>query len=89
MRKIVLAIYLFVLVFGFAQNKTLDSLNLVLKSTKQDTNRVNILNELAFASAQKDQETALDFVNQALLLAKKLNYKNGEAFAEYSIGRIG
>jgi len=78
-----------VLVFGFAQNKTLDSLNLVLKSTKQDTNRVNILNELTFASAQNDQETALDFVNQALLLAKKLNYKNGEAFAEYSIGRIG
>ena len=77
------------LVFGFAQNKTLDSLNLVLKSTKQDTNRVNILNELTFASAQNDQETALDFVNQALLLAKKLNYKNGEAFAEYSIGRIG
>lgn len=54
MRKIVLAIYLFVLVFGFAQNKTLDSLNLALKSTKQDTNRVNILNELAFASAQND-----------------------------------
>ena len=77
------------LVFGFAQNKTLDSLNLVLKSTKQDTNRVNILNELAFASAQNDHETDLDIVNQALLLAKQLNYKNSEAFAEYSIGRIG
>ena len=89
MRKIALTIHLFLVVFGFAQNTALDSLTLVLKSTKQDTNRVNILNELAFASAQNDQEAALDFVNQALLLAKKLNYKKGEAFAEYSIGRIG
>ena len=89
MRKIALTTLLFVLVFGFAQNKTVDSLKLVLKTTKQDTNRVNILNELAFAYAQNNQETALDFVDQALLLAKKLNYKKGEAFAEYSIGRIG
>ncbi len=56
-----------------AQNKTIDSLSLVLKIAKADTTRINILNALSveFLNISK-YETAINYSNQVIALSDKL-----------------
>ena len=70
-----------------AQTRAIDSLKTILKTAKQDTNRVNALSELAGVIAVNDPDTSIILGNQALTLAQKLNYKKGEAWAEFWVGR--
>ncbi len=70
-----------------AQNSAVDSLKIILKTARQDTNRVNSLIELCLVLGQNNPDTSLIVGNQALTLAQKLNYKKGEAWAECRIGR--
>ena len=67
----------------FAQNNVLDSLQLLLKSAKEDTNKVNILYQL---SEQCNEEDILKYTEQALNLAKKLNFKKGIASCYHNLG---
>lgn len=63
-----------------AQALSIDSLQRVLATfTQQDTNRVNILNELAFASLQKNPTATLRYSQEAEQLAKQLGYLKGLA----------
>lgn len=64
-----------------AQSKTLDSLYSVLKTRKDDTSKVNTLYAIAFELRATNPDSAIYFANNSLALAKKLNYKFGEANA--------
>ncbi len=75
---------------SYSQNKTVDSLLSVLETTKEDTNRVNILNQLskfdgwAFGNYEKGLEYAL----QAKVISENINpsYKKGIANSFNNIG---
>ncbi len=63
-----------------------DSLIIQLKSTKQDTNRVNLLLDLSFYLASNNPDSCIMLGKQAEQLAKKLDFKNGIAGANRNIG---
>ena len=66
-------------------NSRIDSLLSLLKTAKEDTNKVNILYEL---SEECSEEDILKYAQAALLLAEKLNYKKGVAVASNNIGYV-
>ncbi len=58
---------------GFAQDKTIDSLQHVLRTAGEDTNRTNALNYLsARYNHQADYKSAMKYASEALLLCEKL-----------------
>lgn len=76
MKKIIVLILL-VSCHAFAQQNKNDSLFTVLKSQKEDTAKVNTLNNIARQFRRNNPDTAIYFANEAMLLATKLNYKMG------------
>src|SRR5688572_20537244 len=66
----------------------IDSLVQVLKTTRQDTTRVNTLNTLASDLLQKGKtDSVIELSSSALLLSKKINFTPGEANAYHSMGK--
>lgn len=63
------------------QNPTADSLSRLLKTARPDTNRVNLLNEIAWELKFDDPKTAIAHLDSALVLSKKLGFKKGEGNA--------
>lgn len=87
MRKIIsLYLLLFTSFALFAQNKTIDSLLLVLKRTKNDIDKVKTLNSLSDSYKVIDAKQMFFYGNQALVLAKKINFKVAEGNALLNIG---
>lgn len=87
-RKIIIIIFIlnYFQHFNFsAQNHSIDSIKVILKTSKADTNKVNTLNELAQRFKYYNPDTSFIIANQALLLSQKLNYKKGEAWAEFHV----
>jgi len=74
----------------FSQNKQIDSLLVVLKSAKEDTNKVNALNLISMLfgdnGTKENGDSAFLYASQALALSKKLNYKKGTAVAYSRLG---
>jgi tetratricopeptide (TPR) repeat protein len=62
-----------------AQSKKIDSLKQLLKTEKQDTNRVIRLWKLAEQYQFFKPDSTLQLAQQALLLAKHINYTEGES----------
>jgi len=71
----------------FSQPHKTDSLLLVLKNSKPDTSKVDILNALAEELKNDNPDTAMHFANEALAFATKLAYKMGIADAKLSSAR--
>lgn len=69
-------------------SSVLDSLTNILESSKEDTNKVIILNALCFESKQVSPEKAIHFAEDALKLSQNLYFKNGEAKALFYIGLV-
>jgi class 3 adenylate cyclase/predicted metal-dependent HD superfamily phosphohydrolase len=70
----------------FAQNKQkLDSLYALERITKNDTLRINLLNEICQEYLLTEPEVALDYANQAFELADKLKFHRGRAYAYRNI----
>jgi two-component system sensor histidine kinase UhpB len=70
-----------------AQNRRIiDSLTTLLETSKEDTSKVNYLNELAWELMYRNPDTAIVIGNQSLSLSKKLDWKKGIAS---SLGRLG
>jgi tetratricopeptide (TPR) repeat protein len=83
------ALILFITVSLHSQNRALDSLFNVLKTAKEDTNKVNLLHALGSALNQVgDYTKASEFSNQSLKLAQQLNYKVGIANSLLDLGNI-
>ncbi|ULQ58281.1 tetratricopeptide repeat protein [Flavihumibacter rivuli] len=70
---------------SFGQDKFRDSMLAVIAVQKEDTNKVNLLNKLAYETRQQDP-SSIDYAKQALVLAKKLNYTIGQAQSLKNIG---
>ncbi|MCF6279667.1 MAG: tetratricopeptide repeat protein [Flavobacteriaceae bacterium] len=83
MRNIKIPILVFSLLLQtliFSQEKVIDSLkNELLQHKKNDTAKVNLLNALSFSYFSFDFKKSNEKAQEANSLAKKLNYKKGEA----------
>ena len=73
----------------YAQNNVIDSLEKVLATQKEDTNKVNTLNALSRGLISvEDNERAMLHAQAAISLAEKLHFKTGEGFAYKNIGLV-
>lgn len=70
-------LFSFLLVLGtvtYAQQNKLDSVeNLLKKHIKNDTLRITLFNKLSYNYATVDPQKGLNYANEAILLAKKIN----------------
>lgn len=64
-----------------AQQNTVDSLRQLLATTKEDTIKVNLLNQLSWNFIETKPDSNLFYGNQALELSRKIHYTEGEIFA--------
>ncbi|HEX8333393.1 MAG TPA: hypothetical protein VF622_12255, partial [Segetibacter sp.] len=71
--------------FAYSQ-PPIDSALQVLKTSKEDTNKVKTLNWLAYKFQWNDPKKSLEYGLPALALAQKLKYKKGEIRSLFSIG---
>ncbi len=74
--------------YALSQTNKIDSLLLVLKSSKEDTTKVNTLNAISFEFRYTNTDTSVFFANQALALATKLDFEIGIADSKVAISRV-
>jgi len=73
----------------FCQTKLdLDSLIVSLNKSKEDTNKVNTLQKIAFQYLDNNRDQALAYLNQSKALAEKLKFEKGMAKAYLNIGDV-
>ena len=65
----------------FAQKSKADSLNRLLAVERIDSNKVNLMWKIANVSSIYDPENALLLANEALALAKRIKYEEGQSRA--------
>jgi tetratricopeptide (TPR) repeat protein/AraC-like DNA-binding protein len=68
------------------QQRKIDSLNIVLKATRPDTNRVNAFYYLSDAYYNTAPDKAIEYANQGLSLANKIGFTIGESICLNSLG---
>jgi tetratricopeptide (TPR) repeat protein len=89
MKRICIIVFVLSALHGFTQSRKIDSLLHVLKSAKEDTNKVNTLDRLVQNLWKTGKyDTATICANDMLALAGKLNFKKGQAEASRNIGII-
>jgi signal transduction histidine kinase/uncharacterized protein HemY len=88
MRKLNLLLFIiFQFQFIFAQTTEIDSLeNLIQQHTEKDTVRINLLNDLAWATKNIDQKECIRYAGEALELAEMKDFKKGKALSSYMLG---
>jgi tetratricopeptide (TPR) repeat protein len=86
--------YIFPFIFIFAlqhsaagQRSTIDSLQEILKTTREDSNKVNILNALSYELLYSNTDTTIYFATLAKNLSEQLNYSRGIASAYLRLGQ--
>ena len=70
-----------------AQTTTIDSLQAILKTAGEDTNRVNALNLLSYELLYSDTDTTIYYAHLAKDLSEKLGYTKGSAGAYLRLGQ--
>ncbi len=92
MRFKIILLTIFITVFAdqsiFSQKSEVDRLQALLKTAKEDTNKVTVLNKLAWEYRKNDYQKAYDYAQQALELSNKLKYKQGVAYSYSNIGIV-
>ena len=81
-----LLILLFTKSHVLAQSTKVDSLLSRLKTAKEDTNKINLLNQLSYSYRNRQPDSGLFYGEAAMALAKKLKWKEGMANAYNCIG---
>jgi signal transduction histidine kinase len=73
---------------AWAQYKGIDSLEnrLELTASINDSNKVNLINNISFSYCFVDLKEMTRYANSALVLAQKINYQNGIAGAYKNLG---
>jgi len=71
---------------SISQSHQADSLLTIIKSSKEDTVKVNTLIVLSGSLLKSNIVMARSYANEAKLLADKLNFSRGQAYALKSIG---
>ena len=90
-RAIYLAIFIillstFTIKHSFSQYNKVDSLLKILKTIKEDTNKVNILNSLAGALMNQSPDSSILFAKKAFSIAKESGWKKGMSNSLSNIG---
>ncbi|MCW3106449.1 MAG: two-component sensor histidine kinase [Segetibacter sp.] len=87
MKKIIILTFVFLCCSQLinAQNKNIDNIKQQLTSAKEDVNRVDILSNLSRFYMFFYPDTAENYGEQGLQLARKINYKAGEASCMLSL----
>jgi len=67
--------------FSLAQQSKVDSLEKALSKSKEDTNKVILLNSLCSELARTNPEKAIQYGNKALSLSEKLRFDKGTGLA--------
>jgi two-component system NtrC family sensor kinase len=70
---------------AFTQNTTIDSIKKVLLMEQEDTNKVNLLNQLSRLNTYSAADSGLVYGQKALDLAEKINFKPGIFLAEINL----
>ncbi len=73
---------------GKAQTQKIDSLNLLLKASKDDTSKVNLLNALCIESRVTSLDSSIQYAKDALNLAQNLSFKRGIAKSLLNAGFV-
>jgi len=82
MKKLFILLLLLMVTKTYAQNKYADSLKQAIKVAKEDTNKVYLLDDLAYYYTWSFADSSLFYAQQSLQLAQKLNFQHGIAFSE-------
>jgi two-component system NtrC family sensor kinase len=88
MRVLILVTAFFCFFKAKAQNTETDSLKRQLVFTTDDTKRVVILEGLSYAYLSSYLDTALQYAQEGLQLAQKINYKKGESICTNALGNV-
>lgn len=75
-------------VSAYTQLKLRDSLRLLLKETKHDTSRADLLCQLSFNYAESQPDTAMLLATQALSISQRAHHLPTQAFSFLCIGLI-
>ncbi len=86
--SLILLLILYAIFISSAQNRVVDSLLNVLKTSKADTSKVNTLNNLSSKLAKTDSEQAVKYGDSAVELGKNLKFLKGVAMAYRQLGII-
>ncbi len=80
---------LFVLVLKNTEAQSVsDSLLKELSKTQEDTNKVNLLNNIAYELRTADKEKAISSAKQAVVLSEEIGFERGTSDAYRNIGTI-
>ncbi|MBS1487183.1 MAG: tetratricopeptide repeat protein [Bacteroidetes bacterium] len=71
---------------GLAQNRSVDSLEQLLKYEKDNSKKCVLLNELSFSLRTKDTQKSVEYADSALVLAKKTNNSLQIGHAQLNLG---
>ncbi|OFX79021.1 MAG: hypothetical protein A2X12_05875 [Bacteroidetes bacterium GWE2_29_8] len=88
-----LALFLVILLFNinisYSQKFKIDSLENVLKKYKEDdTNKVNILNDLCWSYGSVQPDKAIEYGERSNIISQRINYKKGIAESYKNIGVV-
>ncbi len=86
-RKIVvLLFFILLLIQSYAQDSQIDSLKTVVPTLKEDSNKVNALNELSLLLWDVQPDTTIMYATEAIEIGYRINFKKGMAYALKNIG---
>ena len=86
MRQILFLFFLLISFSASSQNGAVDSLKLVLKNSKNDIDKAQILNAISDEYKTSDPKLMVIYATQALELSKKIKYKTEEGKACLNLG---
>jgi serine phosphatase RsbU (regulator of sigma subunit) len=83
MSKLIIGIYVLISFSFFAQNsKKIDSLTILLKNSKIDTTKINILHQLVLSTRNNDPTKAIEFAKEEVALSEKINFNIEKSYDE-------
>jgi serine phosphatase RsbU (regulator of sigma subunit)/Flp pilus assembly protein TadD len=86
MRRILHIVLLMIVCHCYSQSSKTDSLSRLIQKSTADSNKVNLLNSLAFEYRNSDPEKMLSIAKEAGALARELNFLKGEASSNNNSG---
>jgi signal transduction histidine kinase len=89
LKKYFLFLFIIQCTFSFGQKESqalIDSLLEALPEMNDDTQKVNLLNKLSFTYYANNPNEGIKYGQQSLMLAEKLQWKKGIAYANNTIG---
>ncbi len=88
MKKVLFTVLIFSSVLCAQNTNETDSLLIALKSAKEDSLKVDLLNTLSWQLNSSDPVKSIRFAKEGIELASRLNYKSGEAQSLNNLGVV-